>query len=314
MLWTNPFVPLNYPPSRGKEQKTMPMEDLYLWMPDLWGTGAVSPLAEAMPMVKALWPGLPISTAAKDEMDRFPQGWTPAELPVSTRDMGAFLRDMEVYSAEAARGDGGLSGLFMARMKAEAEASLRREMAEVAALADDKARGQVETTQSRTRAQRLLAWFWFQQKNLAEITALVARINDNVQGLGGDLSKDTPETPELQAGVIPLMTDLTPDVEELAGDWRKWLEAALVFTTGNEVFVCRALSGLPLEQALSDVPLWGEALVPPSGVKICFLEVAAKDLLPRVMLAETNRMLRLAVLMPEQPAAQALDKTPEMDA
>lgn len=270
----------------------------YVWMPALWGTGQNFPLEGLVPAAERLWPGLPAALARPCGAPAF----EPADLPLGAREMGAYLNDLEAFSAEAARGGDAVSAMLAESLRRDQETQLARELAEVQALAGSGAAQPAAQAAPvmRQRAQRLLAWFWFQQKNLAEIADLVRRVNSGVQGLGEGLAKDTAETPGLEAGVIPLATDLEEGMDEMGGDWRRWLEAALALTGEETVFV---LDRLPEGLEAAAGPFDGGAdfavqLGAPEGIAVSGAVVPAGQLLPKaVWLPDAERAVRLVLVL-----------------
>ncbi len=258
-----------------------------IWMPELWGTGRVLRHEAALPMVRRLWPGLP------DRLTRAGLGdpWTPAGLPATPAAMGAYMADLEAFAAEAARGGPAARQMLVARLARESAGRLDSEMRAVAALGGT--RPAAAGDDAALRAQRLLAWFWFQQKNLADIDELTARVNAGVRGLGEGLKRDTGLDPEPAAGVISLVEDLSLDADSMSGDWRVWLEAALQLSPRDAVFVLERLPAGLEDGQFSDAP-WTGCLQAP-GVRVRGLELEAAALLPdRVVPA--GRVVRLALV------------------
>ena len=232
-------------------------QPLMLWMPGLYGTGIRTALEDRLPAVRRLWPGLPGRLAAGEEGSAKP--WTPDHLPCSEAEMGAFVAELERFAQDSVRGSDAVHEAVVARMKDEQEAQVRRDLAAIEALAQDGAGEEAAERQAelvRRRAQRLLAWTWHQQKTVAEITALVEKINAGVRGLGQGLSRDVDHEPVLEAGPLPLGQDLVQDAARMAGRWQVWLEAALALVPEGTAFVweqCVPGAEMPADlQALQD--------------------------------------------------------------
>ncbi len=255
------------------EENSMDARDVCIWMPELWGTGRVLRHEAALPAVRRLWPGLPGRLARPCPAP----SWTPPDLPAAPAAMGAFMADLEAFAAEAARGGPAARQMLAARLARESAARLDGEMNDVAALGGRPSAAAAADGED-LRAQRLLAWFWFQQKNLADIAELTARVNAGVRGLGEGLARDTGLEPEVEAGVIPLVEDLRLDAEGMAGDWRVWLEAALRLTPKETVFVLERLPAGLEDKSFAPAGWTGRLEAP--GVRARGLETPAAALLP----------------------------------
>lgn len=244
-------------PKQNQQDQDKTAQPLMLWMPGLYGTGIRTALEDRLPAVRRLWPGLPGRLAAGEEGGAKP--WTPDHLPCSEAEMGAFVAELERFAQDSVRGSDAVHEAVVARMKDEQEAQVRRDLAAIEALAQDGAGEEAAERQAelvRRRAQRLLAWTWHQQKTVAEITALVDKINAGVRGLGQGLSRDVDHEPVLEAGPLPLGQDLAQDAARMAGRWQVWLEAALALVSEGTAFVweqCVPGAEMPADlQALQD--------------------------------------------------------------
>lgn len=270
---------------------------LCLWLPGLAGTGALPASARwTLPGVYRLWPGLPDRLAA-DSLD---QAWTPPDLPLSQAEMGAFAADLERFAGDLTRGGSGLGEAFLASARESREAEVARDLDAIRALAGpDPGLAARRLRLLRERAQRLLAWYWFQQKTLAEIAVLVDRINAGVEGLGEGLSRDVDGTPVLETGPLPLGADLSPEGLS-GGSLMVLLEAALALTGPETVFVLEegALSeeeeGCPLRSDFAPEPGFAGALDAVLAEGALGLERPAGELLPgSVWLPDPGRPVRL---------------------
>lgn len=278
---------------------------VYLWMPALYGTGMKVAHEKSFPMVWRLWPGLPADAACEAENDGAGNAmYQPESLPYTPAQMRDCLRELESFSADLARGRDNVQAMVAARAEHAHEAGIRKELDEVEALGGSSAMpasvpDEEACKKQRERAQRLLAWFWYQQKTLADIDNLVARVNKDVPGLGSDLRYDKDEEQEaLDAGVIPLFEELEEDSAKADTNWRLWLEAALALVPENTVFVWTRLP-----EDLEDVPFsaqedFAQCLPCPEGFACEGAGLKAADLLPGipgVFQERTVRFVRLAM-------------------
>ena len=244
-------------PKQNQQDQDKTAQPLMLWMPGLYGTGIRTALEDRLPAVRRLWPGLPGRLAAGEEGGAKP--WTPDHLPCSEAEMGAFVAELERFAQDSVRGSDAVHEAVVARMKDEQEAQVRRDLAAIEALAQDGAGEEAAERQAelvRRRAQRLLAWTWHQQKTVAEITALVEKINAGVRGLGQGLSRDVDHEPVLEAGPLPLGQDLAQDAARMARRGQVWLEPALALVPEGTAVVweqCVPGAEMPADlQALQD--------------------------------------------------------------
>lgn len=275
--------------SAAASQTTLPY--LYLWMPALYGTGMKIAHEDSFPFVRRIWPGLPDSVCEKAGQDR----WQPDNLPCTPKEMGACLRELESFSAEMSHGRDAIQAIVMSRKEKEQEAGLKKELDDVQALGGSVS-GSPEKDEDaqREKAQRLLAWFWYQQKNLADIGKLVASINKGVPGIGSDLRCDRDDEQEaLDTGIIPMFEDLDDEADNEGINWRLWLEAALALVPENTVFVWTKVP-----EELADAGFGAEAgfvqgLPCPDGFAFEGVSLKAGSLLPGSAFADPERTVRL---------------------
>ncbi len=264
---------------------------LYLWMPALYGTGMKIAHEDSFPLVRRIWPGLPESVCVKTAQDR----WQPDALPCTPREMGACLRELESFSADMSHGRDAVQAIVMSQKEKAQEAGLKKELDAVQALGGAGALSpEEEAARQREKAQRLLAWFWYQQKNLADIEELVASINKGVPGIGNDLRYDKDEEQEaIDTGIIPLLEALDDKTDKDGINWRLWLEAALTFAPENTVFVWTRVP-----EELADAGFGAEAdfvqgLPCPDGFAIDGVSLKAGSLLPGTSSVQPERIVRL---------------------
>ncbi len=270
---------------------------LCIWMPALWGTGEKLAMEERLTMVRRLWPGLPLRFA----LPGLAAAWTPDSLPAGEREMGQFMAELEAFSSSLARQGGGGQHFILTQAEQVSERSLARELADVRALgsadgAHAEASPAAEAAAFKARCQRLLAWFWLQQKTLAEIACLVHKVNSGVQGLGKGLREG--DAAAAWAGADSLGADLADDAGSLAGDWRLWLEAALGVTPEGTIFVLERLpEGLDPADFTRDPGWAGELRV--HGLRVSGLETTFGALVPLRSGPGAARSVRLALVEAE---------------
>ncbi len=269
---------------------------LYLWMPALYGTGMKIAHEESFPLVQRIWPGLPESVCEKAGQNK----WQPDNLPCTPREMGACLRELESFSAEMSHGRDAVQAIVMSQNEKAQEAGLKKELDDVQALGGAHTlSAEKEEARQREKAQRLLAWFWYQQKNLADIENLVATINKGVPGIGSDLRCDKDEEQEaIDTGIIPLLEALDDKTDKDSINWRLWLEAALAFVPENTVFVWTRVP-----EELADAGFCTEAefvkLLPcPEGFALEGVSLKAGSLLPGNAFVQPERIVRFVRIVP----------------
>lgn len=277
------------------DSKTAPY--LYLWVPALYGTGMNIAHEDSFPQVRRIWPGLPDSVCGKAGKDR----WQPDNLPCTPREMGVCLRELESFSAEMSHGRDAVQAIVMSQKEKEQEAGLKKELDAVQALGGSVSRSpEKEEARQRERAQRLLAWFWYQQKNLADIEKLVASINKGVPGIGSDLRCDKDEEQEaVDTGVIPLLEALDDEADKDGINWRLWLEAALALVPENAVFVWTKVPEELADAGFGAQAEFAENLPCPGGLALEGVSLKAGSLLPGSAFghpARTVRFLRITSL------------------
>ncbi len=267
---------------------------LYLWMPALYGTGMKIAHEESFPFVQRIWPGLPESVCEKTGQDR----WQPDTLPCTPREMGACLRELESFSAEMSHGRDAVQAIVMTQKEKAQEAGLKKELDAVEALGGTASRSpEQEESRQREKAQRLLAWFWYQQKNLADIEKLVASINKGVPGIGDDLRYDKDEEQEaLDTGIIPLLEALDDETDKDGINWRLWLEAALALVPENTVFVWTRVPEELADAGFGAQAEFAQCLPCPDGLALEGVSLKAGSLLPGSTLVNPERIVRLVRL------------------
>ena len=267
---------------------------LYLWMPALYGTGMKIAHEDSFPMVRRLWPGLPESVCVKAGHER----WQPDNLPCTPREMGACLRELESFSAEMSHGRDAVQAIVMSQKEKAQEAGLKKELDAVEALGGSVSRSsEEEEARQREKAQRLLAWFWYQQKNLADIEDLVASINKGVPGIGDDLRCDKDEEQEaLDTGIIPLLEALDDKTDKDGINWRLWLEAALVLVPENTVLVWTRVPEELADAGFGAQAGFAQCLPCPDGLVAEGVSLQAGSLLPGSAFVNPERTVRLVRL------------------
>lgn len=283
---------------QNQQDQDKTAQPLMLWMPGLWGTGIRTACEKRLPAVRRLWPGLPSRLAVQKQGEALP--WIPAGLPCPETEMGAFVTELERFARDSVRGSDAVHEAVVTRMKDEQEAQVQRDLAAIQALSGEagleSALKQAELV--RRRAQRLLAWIWYQQKTLAEITALVEKINAGVRGLGEGLARDVEHAPILEAGPLPLGQDLAQDAARMSGRWQVWLEAALALVPEDTAFVWEQC--VPGAEIPADLQALQEKAAP-SAVDGCSeVVVRADELVPGAAasgLVDADRMVRLLFVL-----------------
>ncbi len=267
---------------------------LYLWMPALYGTGMKIAHEDSFPLVRRIWPGLPESVCGKTGQDR----WQPDSLPCTPREMGACLRELESFSAEMSHGRDAVQAIVMSQKEKAQEAGLKKELDAVEALGGSVSRSsEEEEARQREKAQRLLAWFWYQQKNLADIEQLVASINKGVPGIGDDLRYDKDEEQEaLDTGIIPLLEALDDKTDKDGINWRLWLEAALALVPENTVFVWTRVPEELADAGFGAQAEFAQCLPCPDGLVLEGVSLKAGSLLPGSAFVNPERTVRLVRL------------------
>ena len=277
---------------------------MYLWLPALYGTGAQLPLEEKMPAVRRIWPGLPEDAALPAAAAK----WQPEALPLSARQMHSCLNELEGFATDLARGRDNTQAMVMAKIQDDQKAELQRDLADIEALGGGAGQGGPKTVsleKRQARAQRLLAWFWYQQKNLAEIDALVHKVNKDVLSVGGDLRHDTDEQDDLAAGVIPMLEALAADAAETKENWKLWLEAVLSLVPDNAVFVWEKLPEELEDKSFSAEEDYARALPCPAGLACEGLAISAGELLPPSIYTEAGKTIRMVRLVPAASSSPA---------
>ena len=275
--------------------KTAALPYLYLWMPALYGTGMKIAHEDSFPLVRRIWPGLPESVCEKTVQDR----WQPDSLPCTPREMGACLRELESFSADMSHGRDAVQAIVMSQTAKTQEAGLKKELDDVQALGGSGARPlEKEEARQRERAQRLLAWFWYQQKNLADIEKLVASINKGVPGIGSDLRYDKDEEQEaVDTGIIPLLEALDNETDKDGINWRLWLEAALAFVPENTVFVWTRIPEELADALFGSQEDFAQCLPCPEGFACEGASLKAGDLLPGAASVPQDRTVHFVRLV-----------------
>lgn len=245
--------------AQGGDSTTTAAGQMYIWLPELYGTGSAIACEQDYPRVARLAPGFPRrlfrpSTAA---------AFVPENLPYTPEEMAAYVLDLERFFAENSR----QTALFeaqMQRLKDEEAYRANEERAAVGALlhgedaenAEESARKREKML--RSRAQRLLAWYWLQQKNAADMAGIVDRINSSVASMKASFAAEKTE----EFGALAGLEDFAVAREDDSSQGvRLLLEAALILCPQDTVFVCHKVpEELKQLAAQASVCAWSEAL------------------------------------------------------
>lgn len=260
---------------------------LWIWLPELYGTGSSIACEQDYPMVARLAPGFPRRlfrpcTAAC---------YVPENLPYAPEEMAAYVLDLERFLAENAR-DTALFEAQVQRLKDEEERRAREERAAVEDLLHGEDAGESACRREkmlRARAQRLLAWCWLQQKNAADMAGIVDRINSSVASMKASFAAERTE----DFGALAGLGDFAVAREDDAAQGvRMLLEAALVLCPQDTVFVCHRLPAeLEEPAARASVCSWSEEL----GAGVAGIECTA-DALGITQAGLADRKVRLALV------------------
>lgn len=215
-----------------------PEGQIFVWLPDLYGTGRILPLEKEYPLVARLDPGLPSRMQQKSGS----QAYVPPNLPFAREEMAAYVNELERFAKESARGSDALCEAMMQSVRDEEERRARDERAAVEALLqggrDDEARER-EILALRQKSQRLLAWLWLQQRNNTEMAGIVERINRNVASMKASFAAEHVD----DFGDLAQIADFAVASESARVNLRVLLQAACALCPEDTVFVLQAPFG-----------------------------------------------------------------------
>lgn len=263
-----------------------PEGQIFVWLPDLYGTGRTLACEKAYPLVARLDPGLPARMVKESEARAF----VPPNLPFGREDIAAYVRELERFASESVRGSDALCEAMMQSVRDEEERRARDERAAVEALLqggrEDEARER-ESLALRQKSQRLLAWLWLQQRDDAEMAGIVERINSAVSSMKASFAAERVE----DFGDLAQIADFAVAGERKSTNLRVLLKAACVLCPEDTIFVLQAPFGELEDVAGKASPCdFAEGL----GSNVTGVRVALEELVPGLEAPLRGRMVNLA--------------------
>ena len=134
-------------------------------------------------------------------------------------------------------------------------------------------------TESRRAAQRTLAWYWLQQRNIAEIDGLVNRVNEVSsvieKGYGAETGEDG-----IDVSARHFAAPMSSGTGDLSPDWRPLFLAVLKLVPADTVFVAEGGMAQDLSERLAFAPSaeMASALGAAKGVSVNFCEALPADI------------------------------------
>ncbi len=215
-----------------------PEGQIFVWLPDLYGTGRTLACEKAYPLVARLDPGLPARMVKESEARAF----VPPNLPFGREDMAAYVRELERFASESVRGSDALCETMLQGVRDEEERRAREERAAVEALlqggCDSEARER-EMLALRQKSQRLLAWLWLQQRDDAEMAGIVERINRAVSSMKASFAAERVD----DFGDLAQIADFGVASERAHVNLRVLLQAAVALCPEDTIFVLHSPFG-----------------------------------------------------------------------
>ena len=256
---------------------------LWLRLPGLAGTGSRYGDADAAwPSVRRLWPGLPDRLFSGPGAVSDAAVYVPENLPEDPETLAAYLNEVDRFARDTAR-SADVEAALLNEKAGRDRKRLREELAGVAALgATEHERSEADReagTESRRAAQRTLAWYWLQQRNIAEIDGLVNRVNEVSsvieKGYGAETGEDG-----IDVSARHFAAPMSSGTGDLSPDWRPLFLAVLKLVPADTVFVAEGGMAQDLSERLAFVPSaeMASALGAEKGVSVDFWEALPADI------------------------------------
>lgn len=272
-----------------------PEGQIFVWLPDLYGTGRTLACEKAYPLVARLDPGLPARMVKESEARAF----VPPNLPFGKEDMAAYVRELERFAAESVSGSDVLCETMMQGVRDEEERRAREERAAVEALlqggCDSEARER-EMLALRQKSQRLLAWLWLQQKDDADMADIVERINRDVASMKASFAAERVD----DFGDLAQIADFAVAGERKSSNLRVLLKAACVLCPEDTIFVLTEPFGEFEDVARKAAPCEFTAGL---GENVPGVRIALEKLVSSVEVPLRGKMVSLAFVSGESHGA-----------